>query len=117
VFKYVPLFCSCNICSVVGGSEGVCVFCEVFGEVRILVSCSECVLLFLEPCGKVRPVCPTYAFPQSGHVNLYTSDRECMSEVCCICINDFCIVLLVRNAICMLVFLNRLLMNVVSLPT
>jgi len=66
---------------------------------------------------ELRPVCPTYALTQSGHVNLYTPDRECRSEVCCICINNFYIVLVVRNAICMLVFLNRLLLNVVSLPT
>jgi len=66
---------------------------------------------------KLWLVCPTYALPQSGHVNLYTPDRECMSEVCGICINDFCIVLLVQNAIFMLVFLNRLVMNVVILPT
>lgn len=26
-------------------------------------------------------VCPTFAFPQSGHVSLYTPDRECMSVV------------------------------------
>jgi len=66
---------------------------------------------------KLRPVCPTYALPQSGHVNLYTPDRECISEVCCICINNFCVVLLVKNAIFMLVFLNRLVMDLVSLPT
>ena len=64
----------------------------------------------------LRPVCPTYAFPHSGHVSLYTSDRECMSEVCCLFINSFCTVLLVRNAIFMLVFLNRLVMKVVSFP-
>ena len=31
---------------------------------------------------KLRPVCPTYALLQSGKFNLYTPDRECMSEVC-----------------------------------
>ena len=66
---------------------------------------------------KLRPVCPTYTLPHSGHVNLYTPDRECMSAVCCIYINNFCLVLLVRNAIFMLVFLSRLVMNVVALPT
>ena len=65
---------------------------------------------------KLRPVCPTYAFPQSEQVNLYTPDRECMSEACCLCINSFRTVLLARNAIFMLVFLNRLVMKVVSLP-
>jgi len=65
---------------------------------------------------KLRPACPTYALPQSGHVNLYTPDRECISGACCLCSNSFCIVLLVWNAIFMLVLLNRLVMNVVSLP-
>ena len=55
---------------------------------------------------KLRPVCPTYALPQSGHVSLYTADRECMSGACCLCINSVCMVLLVRNAIFPLVFLN-----------
>ena len=48
---------------------------------------------------KLRPVCPTYALPQSGHVSLYTPDRECMSGACCLCINSFFIVLLFRNTI------------------
>ena len=34
------------------GSEGVCVFCEVLGKVGRFVGCSECILVFLEPCGK-----------------------------------------------------------------
>ena len=29
----------------------------------------------------LRPVCPTHALLQSGHVSLYSPDRECMSEV------------------------------------
>ena len=66
---------------------------------------------------KLRPVCPTYAFLQSGHVSLYTPDRECMSVVCLLCIKSFCTVLLVRNAIFTSVLLNRLVMYVVSLPT
>ena len=66
---------------------------------------------------KLQSVCPTFTLLQSGHVSWYTPDRECMFEVCCLCINNFCIVLLVRNAIFMSVFLNRLVMNVVSLPT
>ena len=65
---------------------------------------------------KLLPVCPTYVFQQSGHANLYNPTHECMSEVCCLFINSFCTVLLVRNAIFMLVFLNRLVMTVVSLP-
>jgi hypothetical protein len=65
---------------------------------------------------KNQPVCPTYAFPQSGHVNLYTPDCECISVFCCLCINCLCMVLLVRKAIFMLVFLNRLVMKLVSFP-
>jgi len=51
---------------------------------------------------KLLSVCPTYAFPLSGHVNLYTPVRE----VCCLCISSFCTMLLVRNVIFMLAFLN-----------
>jgi len=92
------------------------VFYEVFGEVRRLVSCSECVLVFLEPRGKAASGLSHICLTAVGHVNLYTPDRECKSESCCLCINSFCIVLLVRNAIFMLVFLNRLVTYVVSLP-
>ena len=34
------------------GSEGVCVFHEVFGEAGGFVGCFECILVFLEPCGE-----------------------------------------------------------------
>ena len=64
---------------------------------------------------KLRPVCSTYNLLQSGHVSLYVHDRECITEICCLYINNFCNMLLVRNAIVMLVFLNMLVMNVVSL--
>jgi len=37
---------------VVDGSEGVRVFHEVFSEAGGFVGCSECILVFLEPCGK-----------------------------------------------------------------
>ena len=65
---------------------------------------------------KFLPVCPTYALPQSGHVNLYTPDCECISVFCCLCINSLCMVLLVQKAILMLVFLNRLVMKLASFP-
>ena len=33
-------------------AEGVCVIYQVFGEVGGVAGCSECVFVFLEPCGK-----------------------------------------------------------------
>jgi hypothetical protein len=74
-------------------------------------------LCSLNRVAKFLAVCPTYTFPQSGHVSLYTPDCECMSVICCLWISSFCIVLLVLNAIFTLVFLNRLVMKVVSFPT
>jgi hypothetical protein len=119
VFKCAPLFCSCSICIVLwmGPKECVC-------SIRCLEKLEEWLAVLkafvcsLNRVAKLLPVCPTYAFPQSGHVNLYTPDGECMPDVCCLCINSFCIVLLVQNAIFILVFLNtcRLVMKVVSLP-
>ena len=99
------------------GSEGVCVFYEVLGEVGRFVSSTECMLVFLEPCDRAPAGLSHIRFTTIGACQLVYSGRECRSEVCCICINNFYIVLVVRNAICMLVFLNRLLLNVVSLPT
>jgi hypothetical protein len=40
-----------------------------------------------------------------------------MSVICCLCSSSFCIVLLVLNAVFTLVFMNRLVMKVVSFPT
>jgi len=48
---------------------------------------------------KFLPVCPTYAFPQSGHVNLYTPDCECISVFCCLCDSSVGMELLILNAI------------------
>jgi len=74
-------------------------------------------LCSLKRATKLLPVCPTYAFPQSGHVNLYTPDCECISVFCCLCINSLCTVLLVRKAIFTLVFSKRLVIKLVSFPT
>ena len=82
-----------------------------------MAGCSESVLCPLNHVAKFLPVCPTYAFPQSGYVNLYNPDCECMSVIRCLCISSFCIMLLDLNAIFTLVFLNRLVMKVVSFPT
>ena len=55
--------------------------CWCYGVVRL----GWCVIRMLAlACIRMphhTPVCPTNAFPQSGHVNLYTPVRECMSEV------------------------------------
>jgi len=40
------------------GSKGVCVFYEVLGEVGRIVGCSECILVFLEPCDKTSAGLP-----------------------------------------------------------
>jgi hypothetical protein len=66
---------------------------------------------------KFLPVCPTYALLQLGHVSLYTPDCAYLSDVCCLCTNNLWMVLLVRNAIPMSVFLNRFVIKVVSFPT
>ena len=68
VFRCDPLFCSCNISIMLWmGAEGVCVW-----SIRCLAKFEERLAFFVfsEPCGAARPVCPTYAFPQSGHINL-----------------------------------------------
>jgi hypothetical protein len=88
----------------------------VSGEVGGVASRSEGIFVFFELCGKAPASLPHTCLPTIGHVNLYTPGRECMSDVCCWCINSFFVVLLVQNAIFMLVFLNRLVMKVVSLP-
>ena len=72
--------------------------------------------MFSKACGENLPVCPMYALPQSGHVSLYTPDCESISVLCCLCDSSVCMELLVRNAIFMLVFLNRWVMKLVSLP-
>jgi hypothetical protein len=62
---------------------------------------------------KLLPVCPTYALLQSGHVRLYVSDCARISDVCCLCINNLWMVLLVRHAIPRSVILNRFVIKVV----
>jgi hypothetical protein len=62
-------------------------------------------------------VCPTYTLLQSGHVSLYAPERLYLSGVTCFCISRFWMVLLVLSAIFRSVFLNRLVIYVVSLPT
>ena len=62
-----------------------------------------------------RPVCPTYALFQSGQVNLYAPEPTYLSGSWCCGISNFWRVLVVRWAIFRFVFLNRLVMNVVSL--
>ena len=59
---------------------------------------------------------PKYTLLQSAHVSLYTPDRECVSEVCSLCINIFCMVLIVLNSNLLSFFFNRLVMDAISLP-
>ena len=65
---------------------------------------------------KLRPVCPTYVLPQSGHVSLYTPNREYKSVFYFLRVKRFCMELLVRNEIFKSAFLNRFVIKVVSLP-
>ena len=60
---------------------------------------------------------PTYALLQSGQVSLYTPDSENLSGVGFLWESSFPIVFVVRNAILSSVFLKRLVMQEVSLPT
>ena len=102
VFRCVPLFCSCSICMVLWLDDWLAVL-------NAFLCSLKCVSKFLS-------VCPMYALPQSGHVSLYTPDCESISVLCCLCDSSVCMELLVRNAIFMLVFLNRWVMKLVSLP-
>jgi hypothetical protein len=76
----------------------------VFGEVRGVVSCSEGVFVFFETCGETTASLPYLSLSKVGACHLL--DCECMSVS----------VLLVRKAIFKLVFLNKLVMKVVSFP-
>jgi hypothetical protein len=69
---------------------------------------------FLCCWNRVANCCPfaPHAFPQSGHVNLYTPDCECMSDVCALTV----FVVVSPECNLTLVLLNRLVMKVVSLP-
>jgi hypothetical protein len=65
---------------------------------------------------KFLPVWPTYAILKSGHVSLYAPDCVYLSVLWCLCVSWLYIVLFVRNAIFVLVCLNKLVMYVVSFP-
>jgi hypothetical protein len=73
------------------------------------------ILCSLKRVKKSRPVCPTYALSQSGHVSLYTPECVYVSVTCGLCINSLWIVLLVRSAILRLVFRNKFVIRVVYL--
>ena len=83
VFKCAPLLCSCNTCKVLwmGPNECVCSM-RCFAKLKGLLPVLNAILCSWNRMAKLQPVCPTYAFLQSGHVKLYTPDRECMSVVC-----------------------------------
>ena len=71
MFKCAPLFCICYICIMLWMGPKECVWsirCLAKFEERLAVL--NAFYVFSEPCGEARPVCPTYAFLQSGHVNL-----------------------------------------------
>ena len=73
-------------------------------------------LCSLNLCVKLRPVCPTYALLQSGHVSLYAPDLLYLSMVWGFGISSFWRVLLVRSVIFGSAFLKKLVIKVVSLP-
>jgi hypothetical protein len=80
---------------------------------------SECKFMLFEPHCKAAtslPVCPTYALLQSGHINLFTPERAYLLGGWRCGISNFWMVLVVRRAVFRSLFLNRLVMNVVSLP-
>jgi hypothetical protein len=66
----------------------------------------------------MRPVCPIYIFVHVLHFNLHISNLL-YSSVCCCCLCARCssIVLHVRCAVFILVYLKNLLMNRISFPT
>ena len=71
VFKCALLFCSCNICIMLWMGPKECVWSIRFlakSEERLAVL--NAFLCSRNRVAKLRPVCPTYTFPQSGHVNL-----------------------------------------------
>ena len=65
---------------------------------------------------KHRPVCPTYALLQSGHVSSYAPDLLYFSRVGDFVISSFWNVLLVRRVILMSAFLKMFVIKLVSLP-
>ena len=76
----------------------------------------KCIFVFFISLVEALPVCPTYALLQSGHVSLYAPERVYLSGVMCFCISRFWRVLLVISAIFRSIFLNGLVIYVVSLP-
>jgi hypothetical protein len=63
------------------------------------------------------PICPTYAFLQSGHVSLYTPDFLYSSLCVWFCAeSSLLIVLRVVYVTLTEVFLNNFVMNLVSFP-
>jgi len=88
MFRCAPLFCSCSICIVlrIGPKECVCsIGCLAMLEEWLAVL--KEFLYSLKHVAKLLSVSPTYAFPQSGHVQLYTPDCECISVFCCLFID------------------------------
>ena len=71
--------------------------------------------MFPKPFGKA-PAGLSHVLPQSGHVSLYTSDREYKSLFCFLDVKRFCMELLVQNEIFTSAFLNSFVIKVVSLP-
>jgi hypothetical protein len=78
VFKRAPLFCSCSICIVLWmGLKGCVCSIRCLAKLEEWLAVLKAFLCSLKHVAKFLPVCPTYAFPHSGHVNLYTPDHEC----------------------------------------
>ena len=101
------------------GAEKVCLFDEVFCKVCSMAIRLECGLCSLNRAKKFLPVCLTYVLLQSGQVSLYTPDcvyLSVLSVICLLCISNPSMVLSVRSAIFRPVFLNKLVIKVVSLP-
>ena len=116
LFRFAPLFCSCNICIMLWMGPKECVWsirCLSKFEERLAFLNVLCVLgTVWRSSSRFVPYKPFH----SRACQLITPNREYISEVCCLCISRFCIELLFRNAIFMLALLNRLGMKVVSLP-
>jgi hypothetical protein len=87
-----------------------------FAYLDWLVLCLKALLCSLNRVWKSRPVCPTYAFWQSGHVSLYTPDCVYMFRGVSLWCRSFWIELSVRKAIFKLASLNILVICRVSLP-
>ena len=102
VFWMAPMGWSCSM--------RCCAYLDVWLLVWNACLCS------LKRIAKFLPVCPTYALLHTGHVSLYIPDCVYLSVLCVVCVSLLLMVLFVLYAILRLVFLNMLVMNVVSLP-